>query len=383
MAYTVYDAMVLCGIDDAARYHGDTACVRIATEMFDDDFNSCMDKTMTEVDSDLKAWSTLTANQGQIRLSPGTKKKLKAFMQWCRDMIRVGQDPASQAFPVAQTPLLIKRMKEHDAYVKKSSALSDTAKPGSFTEQTKWEDWRPVFNNFLRSIPGRNGIPLSYVVRRDDNPTAIPDVTLLDEYINGADLTNEAFKVDAAEVHTYIVNFIAGNQRAEAKILPISEDRNGREDYKLLSELYEGVGINAIAIKNADKILDNLLYQGENQPQMWWDEFKKRLNTAFTTYDKSEGRSVYSDEMKLRILCKKVKADFLQGTRQVIGVAMNSNPMTMTYSHAMLSFRTEVHNKFPPTMTASQRSRRMAELNKNRDDYLGCGRGRGHGRWQG
>ena len=111
MAHTVYDAMVLCGIDDAARYHGDTACVRIVTEMFDDDFNSCMDKTMTEVDSDLKAWSTLTANQGQIRLSPGTKKKLKAFMQWCKDMIRVGQDPAYQAFPVAQTPLLIKRIK--------------------------------------------------------------------------------------------------------------------------------------------------------------------------------------------------------------------------------------------------------------------------------
>ena len=93
-------------------------------------------------------------------------------------------------------------------------------------------------------------------------------------------MTNEAFKVDTAEVNTYIVNFIAGNQRAEAKILPISEDRRGREDYKLLSELYEGVGINAIAIKNADKIHDNLLYQGENQPQMWWDEFEKRLKVT-------------------------------------------------------------------------------------------------------
>ena len=87
--------------------------------------------------------------------------------------------------------------------------------------------------------------------------------------------------------------------------------------------------------------------------------------------------------MKLRILCKKIKADFLQGTCQVIGVAMNSNPMTMTYSHVILSFQTKVHNKFPPTMTASQRSRRMAELNKNRDDNQGGGRGRGRGRWHG
>ena len=137
---------------------------------------------------------------------------------------------------------------------------------------------------------------------------------MLDDYINRIPLDGDAFEVDAAEVHTYLVNFISGNQTAEAKILAISDDRNGREDYKLLAELYEGVGINAIAIKNADKIIENLLYQGENPPQMWWDEFEKRLNTAFATYDKTEGRAVYSDEMKLRILCRKVKADFLQST---------------------------------------------------------------------
>ena len=275
MANTVYDAMVLCGVDDVARFNGDTASERIATEMFDDDFRSCVDKTMSEVEDDLKSWSTLTINQGQIRLSPGIKKRLKAFIQWCRDKFRVGEDPAAEAFPVAETPSLIQRMKEHDAYVKKAKTLSDTAKPGSFTEQTKWEDWQPVFANFLRSIPGRNGIPLSYTIRANDNPTVVPNASLLDDYINRAPLNGDAFDADVAEVHTYLVNFISGNQTAEAKILAISEDRNGREDYKLLAKFYEGVGINAIAIKNADKIIENLLYQGENPPQMWWDEFEK------------------------------------------------------------------------------------------------------------
>ena len=43
---------------------------------------------------------------------------------------------------------------------------------------------------------------------------------------------------------------------------------------------------------------------------MWWEEFEKQLTKAFAIYDKKENRQVHSDEMKLRILCKKINADF-------------------------------------------------------------------------
>eukprot|EP00978_Attheya_sp_CCMP212_P044035 scaffold298303_cov39-Attheya_sp.AAC.1 len=35
---------------------------------------------------------------------------------------------------------------------------------------------------------------------------------------------------------------------------------------------------------------------------MWWEEFKKRLTKAFTTYLKKEGRVVHSEDMKLRTI---------------------------------------------------------------------------------
>ena len=64
-------------------------------------------------------------------------------------------------------------MKDHAAYVKNSSAIAETAKPTTFTETTKWTDWEPVFHNFLRAIPGRTGVPLSYVIRENENSQTI------------------------------------------------------------------------------------------------------------------------------------------------------------------------------------------------------------------
>ena len=81
-AQTVFDAMVACGVDNAIRFNGATAAMRIAEEVFDNDFMSCIDKDISEIEEDFKTYAGLTVNQGQIRLHPGTKRQIKAFMQW-------------------------------------------------------------------------------------------------------------------------------------------------------------------------------------------------------------------------------------------------------------------------------------------------------------
>ena len=43
-------------------------------------------------------------------------------------------------------------------------------------------------------------------------------------------------------------------------------------------------------------------------------KFEKRLTSAFTTCDRKEASTVYSNDQKLRILLKKVNADFLGAT---------------------------------------------------------------------
>ena len=161
--FTLANAMFGCGITDAVLFDSDTKASRIATELFDNDFTSCMDKTYVELDDDLKSYSTLTAAHGQIRIPTGHNKNIKAFIQWTKDQIRLGIESITVRFPVANASDFIKIYKHHDACVKKSKTITEMAKPENFTDKIKWIKWYPNFINFLRAIPGRNVIPKSYI----------------------------------------------------------------------------------------------------------------------------------------------------------------------------------------------------------------------------
>ena len=126
--FTRVNAMFDCGIVDAVLFVGNTKAIRIATELFDDDFTSCMDKTYVQLDGDLNSYSTLTPSHSQIRLTHGLKKNIKAFIQWKRYQICLGIYPITVRFPVSNASYFIKRYKHHDAYVKKSKTITKTEK---------------------------------------------------------------------------------------------------------------------------------------------------------------------------------------------------------------------------------------------------------------
>ena len=97
---------------------------------------------------------------------------------------------------------------------------------------------------------------------------------------------------------------------------------------------------------------------------MWWDEFEAQLNFAFTAYARSEGRDIHSENMELRILTKKVNADFLSHTKASILTHMTSVPMTMTYFQALSTFRQKINQKHPPGTNRSVR--RINETSQGR-----------------
>ena len=377
--YTVRDAMILCGINDTDVYQQKTPAQRFATDIFSDSFNMCLDKTVEEVNSDIKQYATLTQSQGQIRITPGNRQLIQAFMQWSRDMIRTGREPSFVPFPVQDVAALIRNYKSHKAYVEKSKIITEAAKPIKFKETMKWDDWYPTFLNFLKAIPGRNGVPLSYICR--ENEQALPhdpNIDYLDNYINQAPLYGDAYTTDAAEVHTYLTNFMSNNQTAEVKMLPHATKNDGRLDYHALVEHYEGVGVLGVNVLKAEETLKSLFYAGEKKPTMWWDEFEKQLSHAFTIIHKDQKREVYSNEMRLRILLQKINADFLQSVKAAMSIEITRVPLLMTYEQALMTFRNEVNRKHPPSMSNNNsRSRRVNEVN-NRSNRSGSGRGRGN-----
>ena len=54
--FTLTNDMFDCGIAYDVLFDGDTKSIRIATEIFDDNFMSCRDKTYVELDDDLKSY---------------------------------------------------------------------------------------------------------------------------------------------------------------------------------------------------------------------------------------------------------------------------------------------------------------------------------------
>lgn len=249
-------------------------------------------------------------------------------------------------FPVDQVADLIRRYKTHEKYLTDSKTLSEAAKPKKFKESTKWDDWKPTFLNYLRSIPGRDGVPLKYICREKDEAdmTAASD-DFLDDYVAAAPLFGNAYAIDTIQVHTLLLNFVTWNDTAEAKIQGLSRANDGREAFKRLTEHYEGVGIHAIDIREADEVLKTLFYGGEKPPRMWRSEFEKRLTRAFNAYVKREGRIVHSDEMKIRLLIDKIKADFLTPTKAQLEIELSRVPLTITYDQSLALFRNMVNQK--------------------------------------
>ena len=380
IVYTVRDAMVECGVNNTDIFDGKTPAQRLAEDLFSDDFSTCMDKTHEELDSDFKTYSDLTQAQGQIRITPGIKKNIKAFLQWSRDEYRLGRSPEYGRFDIRETQKFIRRYKTHKQFMDKSSDISDAAKPSKFTNKMRWSDWAPTFLNYLRTIPGRDGVPLSYVCRDSEQPNPEPHTDFMEDYIAMAPVNEgEAFGIDAAEVHTLIVKFITGNDTAEMKIKAHESKRDGRIDWIALKEHYEGVGIHAFDIHEAEAIIQDLYYSGEKYPHMYWEKFEQRLTYAFTTCEKVEG-SVYTQNMKIRKLLQKIKADFLAPSKAGLNIELTKVPMTMTYDRALAIFRNEVNRKNPPQLSSNitaRERRSVREVNTQEDRNRSRGRGRG------
>lgn len=61
---TVVDAMVMCGVEHDALFMDETQAQRLANDIFDDRFDSCLDINFKELDDHFKTYSDLTVAQG-------------------------------------------------------------------------------------------------------------------------------------------------------------------------------------------------------------------------------------------------------------------------------------------------------------------------------
>ena len=91
---------------------------------------------------------------------------------------------------------------------------------------------------------------------------------------------------DVAELHTYIGRFTAGNMVAEAKMVSHAAENNGRLDFMAIKDHYKGVGMHAVNVVQADKVLKNLSYSCEKKPHRWWGKVERQITDSINTYNR-------------------------------------------------------------------------------------------------
>ena len=65
----------------------------------------------------------------------------------------------------------------------------NAVKPKDLTKEIKWANWAPSFENYLRAVPGRTSVPLSYAIKKNDAANPNLNVDFLDDYILNAPLS--------------------------------------------------------------------------------------------------------------------------------------------------------------------------------------------------
>ena len=162
--FTVQQAMIQCGVPDAPLFDRDTPSTRMVIQIFLDSFETTLSITTSEVDDAMTSFTKLAVVNGRIPLQPGVKRRVLAFVQWARSMLRTGRDPTLVAFPVGQIISLIKDLQTCNRFEQQAEILATQAKPKSFKPDTEWADWELTLVKYLRLIPRTTGVPLSYIV---------------------------------------------------------------------------------------------------------------------------------------------------------------------------------------------------------------------------
>ena len=222
-------------------------------------------------------------------------KWLIAMMHWTQDHQRCSEDPDFDDIANAdefKQAILVSAQREslQKTDAEQVDSISKAADPGKFKAEKKWPDWEPAFVNYLSTIAGDRGVPLSYVVRENEAPDHETDYgnDFTARSIACAPLNDSSFRADARKVHQLLINFLVA-ESAEQWIKDLTPRVNGRRGMEALHNHYGGNGNASRRIATAEKLCESLHNQSECS--LPFSTFLDRMQKMFNIF-KEEGEQL-------------------------------------------------------------------------------------------
>jgi hypothetical protein len=217
-------------------------------------------------------------------------KQVQAMVYWVNDCERVGDRPTvvghTQKSFIALLRTCKDRKKIREVQIERSESRAKEAMPSALKEGTDFLDWEDQLFSTLTLRYGAKGIPISYVIRENDEPEragTFPNFN--EECIARTPLSGPAFDQDNQDVHFLIQNLIA-KQPAETFVKPHRKKKSGRADMIALRNHYKGHG-NKAKLKAEAVALKNTLHY-KNEKALTFDTYLQCVQKMIHLFEQAE-----------------------------------------------------------------------------------------------
>ena len=192
-------------------------------------------------------------------------------------------------------------------------------------------------------IPGVKGIPLSYVVRTNedlDHETNF-EGDFVACSIACAPLNDATFRANARKVHQLLTNFLVA-ESVEQWIKNLAPQVNGRLDMEALRNHYGGEGNASRCIATAEKLRETLYYKSERSVP--FSTFIDRMQKMFNIFQE-EGEEL-TENAKVRELLKRVQHNQRQDTIKALRVQFDLDGISYTEAANHLTSAVSEHPEY-------------------------------------
>ena len=294
-----------------------------------DSWDSIKMLTNNDIDAMAKTFAGRTVQNGRMIFGTNRTKYLKAIANWTQDFYRVSEVPTIVSLNETAFKSQLRRAEIRNQIRKTliSNAVTNVASPGPLEKESKWKEWEEKFTNYLRLHLGANGIPLSYVIRENDDPdTETEHVDFIRKTTACAPLNGEYFEADRLTVFNFIVSFTTGQPSGDW-VKNTERYQNGRRSMKALRDHFLGEGNATRSLADAERLRDSLHYK--NERSMPFETFLTQCQRMFNIF-KQENEPM-SEDAKIRFLFKAVQHEKMLNTIEALR-AQRTAGSAMTYT---------------------------------------------------
>ena len=163
------------------------------------------------IDTMAKDYVNQTLIIGKINFGIRCIKKLKALLHCAQDFRCISERPSVDGMMgdnfLMQPDRTLERTKVRKQYCDKPDKKAKEASPGPLKLEQEWIDWEETFANYCLGLVGVNGVPLSYFIRKNDNPPTDGRqyASFVDETVYCAPLLGSYYDADNQTLHQLIL----------------------------------------------------------------------------------------------------------------------------------------------------------------------------------